>query len=527
MAVNCRRVPRYPARNFEEAIQSVFICFQFLPDSLGLPDRYLLPFYRNGLESGTLTRDHAKELLQELFIMINGWTPLTSSNWDKGGESHFVIGGYNERHKDNYNELSELILEAMMEMPLYRPQVSFRWTPETPHEVMRKIMDYERKDQFKRMAFVNDVPRIAANMKIRGMNYEQACNYIMVGCNEPTFPGALVLCGENVNIVRCLTRTLLELTPEIVECQSFDEFYAVFERELERDVIQAMEYNNMFNAIRSRDINVISSIFIDGCIEHGLSATQRGFNKGGTGLIFSGQICLIDSLAVIRQFVYDEKLVSQEKLCEALSSNWTDTEDLRSRILKTGRFFGNHDELSDGIAQRLNDSLFRIAHGRKDYFGLDHVFGNLAGYVPHYVFFGNNTAATPDGRHAGDPFHVGSGQYDGKDKSGITSLLASVATMDPSGIMSGSSVFNLLVDEAMIKNDEVFDKTVNLIETYFRMGGMHVQLNHVSREELLQAKEEPDKHRSLRVRVSGFSANFVTLEESIQDDVIHRTGQNV
>ena len=167
MAANCANVPMNPARSFEEAVQCVYFCFAFLPDSIGRPDQYLYPLYKQGIADGTLTSEHATELIQELFIMIHGHTPF-NSGWagDKGAESHFAIGGYTIDHEDGFNELSKLIIEAMMDMPLIRPQVSLRWNKKTPHDVLRYMMDWERKDKNKRIAFVNDEPRIAGLMKL-------------------------------------------------------------------------------------------------------------------------------------------------------------------------------------------------------------------------------------------------------------------------------------------------------------------------------------------------------------------------
>lgn len=150
-------------------------------------------------------------------------------------------------------------------------------------------------------------------------------------------------------------------------------------------------------------------------------------------------------------------------------------------------------------------------------------FGNLTGYHPHFAWHGAGTKATPDGRVAGSALLFGGGQSDGKDRDGVTSLLRAVAHMDPTGVMTGNSIFNLSVDERIVTDDESFDKLVALVETYFKEGGLHIQLNHVSADELRAAKANPDAYKSLRVRVSGFSAYFVGLTESIQDDVIART----
>ena len=86
---------------------------------------------------------------------------------------------------------------------------------------------------------------------------------------------------------------------------------------------------------------------------------------------------------------------------------------------------------------------------------------------------------------------------------------------------------NLSIDETTVRDEQGFERLVSLIETYFREGGLHVQLNHVSREELLAAKKDPDNYKSLRVRVSGFSAPFVRLDEAIQENVIARTEESI
>ena len=139
--------------------------------------------------------------------------------------------------------------------------------------------------------------------------------------------------------------------------------------------------------------------------------------------------------------------------------------------------------------------------------------------------FGENTAATPDGRYTGDALKFGLGQSEGKDRNGLTALLNSIAKVDPNAIGCGSTVTNIMLDEQLIKNDTNFNKTVDLLETYFKNGGVHFQLTYVSREDLLNAKKAPEKYKNLRVRVSGFSDYFVNLNEPLQDDIIRRTIQ--
>ena len=132
MARIIRKVPRKKPDSFREAVQVVAFCFHFLSDSLGTPDRYLYRYYINDISNGKITREEAKEILQELYIVIQGYTSYKAFQHTRGGESHFAIGGYTPDGEDGYNELSDLIVDALMEMPLFIPQISLRWTKRPP-----------------------------------------------------------------------------------------------------------------------------------------------------------------------------------------------------------------------------------------------------------------------------------------------------------------------------------------------------------------------------------------------------------
>ena len=150
---------------------------------------------------------------------------------------------------------------------------------------------------------------------------------------------------------------------------------------------------------------------------------------------------------------------------------------------------------------------------------------NITHYVQHHKMFGDETKATPDGRASGDVISFGMGQTDGKDREGLSALLSSIAKMDNYPMFCGESVTNILLDEQLVKNDDNFEKLVTLLETYFKMGGLHFQLTYVSKEDLEAARVSPEKYKSLRVRVSGFSEYFVRLNDDLQQDVIKRTSK--
>lgn len=519
------RVPENAPESFYEAILSIYVCFSADPDSIGTLDRYLYPFYKKDIENGALTKEEATEYLQELFLMLQAATRITSRNFTRGGESHFCIGGYLPSGEDGFTDLSRLIIESLTDLPTYIPQLTLRWTKKTPREVFRFALDRERKDPHKRIAFQNDEKRIKAYTEICGIPFEKAVGYTTVGCNEPAFLGSIIGSNSKINFLRSMATLFHQKADTLKGVTTYDEFFDVYKKELFSDLIKAYEYDNFYNEQRAADINYISSLVFNDCIENAKSLTRGGGNTAIAAPMCLGITNVIDSLAVVKQFVFDERLYTMNELTAALRADWQGYEDMRTVILKKGKFFGNDDETSNYVARKLYHELYLFLKDKTNLFGYHWLIGDLLGYHEHHKWFGEHTAATPDGRYRGDMLKFGLGQSEGRDRSGLSALLNSIARVDPDGIGCGSTVTNITIDEQLIKNDDNFEKTVDLLLTYFHSGGVHFQLTYVSKDDLVCAKKTPDEYKHLRVRVTGFSDYFVKLNEAIQDDIIKRTEQ--
>ena len=520
-----QNVPANPPASFYEAVLSIYICFSADPDSLGTLDRYLQPFYDRDLAAGVLTRECAKEYLQELFLMLQAATKKESRNFTRGGESHFCIGGYLPDGSDGFSDLSRLIVESMLELPIWIPQVTLRWTEKTPREVFRFMLDCERKDPNKRIAFQNDEKRIRCYREICGFSFQEAVRYTTVGCNEPAFLGTVSGATSHVNFAHCIETLFHSQSHRIRNISRFEEFYSIFLDVLFSDLEAAFACDDKFNLLRARDTNYLSSLFFQGCISKAKSLTQGAGDTVIASPPMTGIPNVIDSLIIVKQFVFDEKLLTMEQLIAALQANWEGYEDLRTLIRNRGDFFGNDTDRSNAVAQKLYDSLYHFLKGKRNVFGYQWLLGDLIGYNIHHKWFGEKMEATPDGRRRGDPLKFGLGQSEGKDRNGLSALLNSIAAIDPSGIGCGSTITNIMLDAQLINNDAHFEKTVDLLENYFKNGGVHFQLTYVSREDLLRARETPEDYKNLRVRVSGFSDYFVRLHEDLQEDIIERTQQ--
>lgn len=518
-------VPENKPSSFYEAVLTIYVCFSATHDSVGTLDRYLQPFFDADIKNKKLTTDEAKEYLQELFLMLQAETRIESSSFTSGFESHFCIGGYLPNGEDAFTDLSKLILDSLIELPTWIPQVTLRWTKKTSKEIFRYVLDCERKDPHKRIAFQNDEKRIKCYTEICGFPFEKAVGYTTVGCNEPAFLGAISGSNSKINFARSIETIFHKKAEKILNCKNFEEFYSVFLEEMQSDIMIAYSYDNKFNKEKAKDINYLSGIFFHGCIEKAKSLTQGAGDTVIASPMYMGITNVIDSLIIVKQFVFDDRLITMAELVSALKANWEGYEELHATILKKGDFFGNDTERSNFVAQKLYQSLYEFLKDKTNLFGYHWLVGDLMGSNSYNAIFGSKMEATPDGRRRGDNLKFGIGQSEGKDRNGLTALLNSISKIDPNAISCGSTVTNITLEEELINNDDNFEKTVDMLETYFKNGGVHFQLTYVSKEDLLAAKKNPDDYRNLRVRVSGYSAYFVRLSESIQEDIISRTIQ--
>jgi formate C-acetyltransferase len=106
--------------------------------------------------------------------------------------------------------------------------------------------------------------------------------------------------------------------------------------------------------------------------------------------------------------------------------------------------------------------------------------------------------------------------------NGLTAALHSAAAAGKALVSDGSTL-TLTLSPGLLKDEESIDKLISLIQGYFRLGGRQVQFTPVDTETLLDAQAHPEKYPDLSVKVSGYSAIFVDLPKSLQDDIIART----
>jgi len=250
------------------------------------------------------------------------------------------------------------------------------------------------------------------------------------------------------------------------------------------------------------------------CLEKRQDYTAGGGRYNPHALPMFGFANIIDSLLVIRKLCFETKRHSLAELLTAVRANWHGYDPLWAEVL-TLPHFGDNTPESNALAQRFHDDLYAqtrdLVNERGGAFDL--------GYWVYreFRFWGEKMKATPDGRHDGDLLAQSLNPSRLRRISEVTSTINSVAALDLTKC-SGNSLVNILLPV-----NGVSLQLLDQFERAFANSKLQMlQLNCVSREELLDARNHPEKHQDLIVRVCGFSAKFVALSPEWQEEFISR-----
>ncbi len=554
IAANCEWVPAKPARTFWEALQSfwfVQLIIQLESNGHSISpmrfDQYMYPYYKRDIESGEITKEKAQELLDCLWVKFNDINKVRDENSTKafGGYPMFqnlIVGGQTSEGTDATNELSFMCLEATAHVRLPQPSISIRVWNKTPDELLLKAAEVSRLG-LGMPAYYNDEVAIPALVN-RGLSLEDARDYGIIGCVEPQKMGktegwhdaaffnmAKVLeltmnngrCPGNCNecSAGCSTPQLGPETGEFASFKSFDEFMEAFKKQMAYFVKLLIISDNAVDIAHATRVPLpfLSSMVAD-CIKRGKSVQEGGAVYNFTGPQGVGVANVGDSLAAIKYMVFEKKAITAEELLEAMRTNFAGREELRQRLINEVPKYGNDDDYVDTLAREgaliycREVEKYTNPRGGRYQPGLYPVSAN----VP----LGAMTGATPDGRKAGAPLADGVSPVSGRDVKGPTAAVTSVAKLDHH-IASNGTLLNQKFHPSALAGDTGLRNLAAVVRTFFDQKGFHVQFNVVSKETLLDAQKNPDKYRTLVVRVAGYSAYFTALDKAIQDDIIART----
>lgn len=527
IADNCRAIVNGSPKTFGQALQLVWFCHTaFLMEgryamAFGRMDQYLYRFYKTDIDQGILTDEMVIELLENVFIRL------------QDDVVNICIGGQNTQGECEVNPLSYCILRAVRNCNVPGPNLSLRYTQNTPDDFLDECLETIGTG-LGYPAIMNDDVNIAA-LKKYGYAEEDVCNYSMVGCIENfitgkqppwsdgrfdtprffdyVFNNGVSITNGSVGLNLC----------NLDEITSISDFMTIFEKQLAFGVD---EYVFNFNA-KNDSINQkffaepFLSCFCRDCIGRGLDINCGGSiypSVHGAALMGIGTVS--DSLAAIEKVVFVDRAATLSELRDAMNANFEGYGELRQKLLEAPKY-GNNDPFVDKYAVWFIDYLGSLFEKKKTRDG-GGIYIAAAANVSN-IHAGRIINATPDGRLRGEPLSDAASPTYGRDTRGATSTVNSVSKPDYTKVACGS-VVNQKFSPSMF-TPEKRKKLMALIKTYFKKGGQELQINATLRETLIDAIEHPEKYQNLVVRVSGFSAFYVTLEKDVQLDILNRTQQ--
>lgn len=546
LAKICQNLQNRPAQSFHEALQSTWFLFVVLhmesnasSFSPGRLDQILYPYYQKDLAEKKMDEDQALEMIECLWLKFNEIVYLRNKNSAKyfaGFPIGFnvAVGGQDENGNDASNALSHLLIQAQEDIGLPQPNLSVRLFEHTDQALLTHAVKCVSKGSGMPQ-FFNDKAIVSPLMDL-GISKKDALNYAIVGCVELTTHGNNLGWSDaamfNMNKVLELTlnhgKCLLtgkQMGPDLGSLSTYASF-----SDLEVAYQKMMDYfiEKMIpccEGVEKAHIDCLPTPFlsavIDDCMDKGMDVTAGGAHYNLSGIQMIQVANLADSLAAIKELVYDKKKVDASYLEKALQNNFVGDEVLRQMLLHRVPKYGNDvawvDELGAKWALYFREQLRKYKNYRN---GPYHTgMYTVSAHVP----MGQNVGASADGRFAQDPLADGglSAVY-GRDIQGPTAVLKSVSKMDNSCTTNGG-LLNMKFLPDFFKTEAGITKFCNFLRAFVDLEVPHIQFNVVSKENLLDAQKHPDQYRSLTVRVAGYTAYFTELAGDLQNEIIART----
>ncbi|EJK9926385.1 formate C-acetyltransferase/glycerol dehydratase family glycyl radical enzyme [Cronobacter sakazakii] len=561
IAANCEHIAHQPPASFWQALQLCYFVQLVLQIesnghsvSFGRLDQYLYPWYRRDVElEQTLERERAIELLQSCWLKLLEVNKIRSGSHSKASAGsplyqNVTIGGQrllNGEPVDAVNPLSWAVLESCGRLRSTQPNLSVRYHAGMSNEFLDACVQVIRCG-FGMPAFNNDEIVIDEFIKL-GVSREDAYDYAAIGCIETAVGGkwGYRCTGMSfINFARVMLAALeggrdatsgkvflsQEKALSAGNFSHFSEVMDAWDNQIRYYTRKSIEIECVVDTVLEENAHdILCSALVDDCIERGKSIKQGGAKYDWVSGLQVGIANLGNSLAAVRRLVFEQGVVTQPQLAQALNNDFEGLtgEQLRQRLINSAPKYGNDDDDVDLLLARAYQTYIdELKHYHNTRFGRGPIGGTYyagTSSISANVPFGAATMATPDGRKARTPLAEGASPASGTDRLGPTAVINSVGKLPVAKILGGV-LLNQKLNPSTLDNLRDRQKLMQMLRTFFEVHkGWHVQYNIVSRETLLDAKAHPDKYRDLVVRVAGYSAFFTALSPDAQDDIIART----
>jgi formate C-acetyltransferase len=511
--------------------------------SNGRMDQYFYPYYQADIKDGRLTEAEATELIELMWVSMAQFIDLyispTGGAFNEG-YAHWeavTVGGQTRDGRDATNELTYLFLRSKRDFPLNYPDLAARIHARSPERYLYEVAETIKEGSgFPKI--INDEEIIPLHLS-KGATFEEIYDYAVSGCAEVRMPNRDTYTSgcAYINYAAALEMTLYNgrmklhgdeqigiQTGDPRYFTSWDQLWNAYLTQQTNFIRHAFIQQMIIIDLRAKHFAApLGSALHDLCMKNMVGLHQPDI-EGGIKLGYfecSGYRTVIDSLAAIKKRVFEEKRLTMAEVIDAIECNFEGKEAVR-QLLMNSPCYGNSDPYADNIAKAIDKASLEYTHHYAKEVGV-----NLdLRYVPFtsHVPFGKVVSATPNGRKAWTPLADGSSASHGADINGPTAILLSNSFSKNYDYRERAArLLNIKLSPKCVAGEEGTLKLVSFIRAFCDLRLWHVQFNIINKETLLAAQRDPDKYRSLLVRVAGYSAYFVDLSPDLQNDIIART----
>lgn len=500
-----------PPRTFREACQLILWVQMTLrmyngSGSMGRIDLQLLPYYERDIRKGIL--DDEEAIFHIACILLRD-------------TAYIQLGGYDKDGKDNTNKVSYLVLEAGFRLRL-PSNIAVSVADDIDIGLLKRGVEMQLEQKLgypKFLALSNTSLGFAAN----GFPIEDGRLRVYSGCHWHAIPGReySIMDSIKVNLPKVFEIAFYDMTSDESIENNIDNLWTKFSKHLEKyiDVVKRgidFHHENMHMVFPE----LVMDLFCYGPIEKGNDASFNSMDYYLFGIDAAGLATAADSFAALYEKVEKDKRIGWQKLEEILRSNWKcEDGELYREVLKNSSRFGSGNTIADDFAKKIADLFTNLVRNKTTPGGLTTLPG-IFGWASIFLM-GLNLGATPNGRSAGEPISHGANPAPGFRKdSAPTALLKAVANVQPS--KGNTAPAQLDIDPMFLKEDDALGIVEALITSHFHDGGTQVNLNVMDTLKILKAYEDPEKYPDLVVRVTGFSAFFLSLSPELRKLIIDR-----
>ncbi len=511
------RVPAQGATSFHEALQSLRIiqyalwCEGEYHNTLGRFDQYMWPYLKADLESGRLTEMAALELVEEFFLSLNRDSDLYPGIQQGDNGQSIMLGGVDRDGRPAFNPLSSLCLTASRELLLIDPKINLRASKDTPLDVFEQGTLLTREG-LGFPQYSNDDVVIPALVS-KGYALEDARDYTVAACWEFIIPG-VGMDIPNIGAVNFPALVNDAVMEDMLGCATYDDFFRAVSARLGETCAELLATTRNLYMMPAPYM----SVMMDGCLENGrdisLGAKYNNYGFHGVGLATA-----VDSLYTIEKLIYHERSLAKSAAQRILREGFEGREALLARIKFELPKFGDDQDDVDRIAKALVDAFGAAVSDLRNERGGCVRAGT--GSAMFYLWFAAHVGTSLSGHQKGEAFGANYAPELFVRNAGPLSVIRSFTKPDLLQVCNGGPL-TMEFHQSVFKDDAAIRKVAALVQAFIRSGGHQMQLNSVNRDTLIDAKAHPDQHKNLIVRIWGWSAYFVELDEEYQDHVIAR-----